>query len=288
MKTAFGYTPEEFKRCIPKIFSYSNPKYYGKILRTSSVDFSSHWPASAQGRLPDCHNYIRIKGTVPPSERFPFAFYLNSGHCAEFGVFDTHDWVTHPLAYAMFRNPSNGEKFPHKPYLEPSEDITVLMKPSKYELGKYYKWFYDMREEDSDAKLKANASLGFMHKKNYNEFRLAHIVAIVLGRAQSKTIDVMNSVGSQYVLHAVVDGVIFNGNYKVGEDNKSFGNLHQEWTNLRTRIMATNRYIVLDDNDKCIKVKHGGYECYEDGSEITEDTIKDFNDFDKWKAKRGV
>ena len=45
--------------------------------------------------------------------------------------------------------------------------------------------------------------------------------------------------------------------------------------------------IVMKDN-KCIKVKHGSYECKNDGSEITEDTVKALDDYKNWIAKRGV
>lgn len=287
-KTAFGYVEEEFKRCVPKIFSYSNPNYYGKIIRTSSVDFSSHWPFNAQGRLPDAHNYLKCQGTVKPNEEYPFAFYLKSGHVAEYGVFDSHNWLNSSLYNAMFRYSNKEEDFPQNPILNPEEDITVLMKTSKYELGKYYEMFYNMREEDKNAKLYANASLGFMHRKNYDRYKMAHIVAIVLGRAQNKTIEAMKRVGEMYVVHAVVDGFIYRSKIKLGEDEKSFGNLHQEWVNLRTRIMKTNQYIVIDDNNVCVKVKHGGYECYKDGSEITKEKVKDFYDFNNWLTKRGV
>lgn len=286
-KVAFGYVPEEYKRCVPKIFAYSNSKYYGKVIKSSSVDFSSHWPFNAQGKLPDYHDAVQYEGTVEPNEEYPFAFYLKSGHVAEYGVFDTHNWLDSPLRDAMFRYGKKEEEFPQSPLLPKEEDVTVLMKASKYELGRYYKEFYDMRNEDKNAKLYANASLGYMHKKNYDRYKMAHIVAIVLGRAQTKTIEIMKKVGYMYVLHAVVDGIIYKGGIQIGEDTKYFGNLHQEWVNKDICMRATNSYIVLD-NTECIKVKHGGYECRKDGSEITKETVHSFNDFENWVAKRGV
>lgn len=287
-KVAFGYVDDKFKRCIPKIFSYSNANYYGRVVRTSSVDFSSHWPYNAQGKLPDSHTAIEYQGTVKPTEEYPFAFYLKSGHVAEYGRFDSHNWVKSPLMDYMFRYNKKEEKFPQKPFLKPEEDITVLMKPSQYELGKYYKQFYDMRKEDKNAKLYANASLGYMHTKKYTTYKMAHIVAIVLGRAQDKTIEAMNEIGQMHIVHAVVDGFMYTPKIKLGKEEKEFGALHQEWINCNTCVKATNCYIVIDDSGKCIKVKHSGYECRKDGSEINEDTVKDFNDFENWIAKRGV
>lgn len=287
LKKAFGYVDEEFKRCVPKIFSWSDPHSYDKIIVSSSVDFSSHWPYNAQGKLPDAHNMVKYEGTVKPTEEYPFAFYLKSGHVAEYNRFDSHDWVKLRLEAAMFRHTKHEDEFPQNQYLPPEEDITVLMKSSDYELGKYYEEFYNLRKTNKNAKLYANASLGYMHTKSYKNFRLSHIVAIVLGRAQAKTIEAMEKIGEQYVIHAVVDGFVYRGSYQIGEDEKYFGNLHQEWVGKPIKIHKTNCYIVMD-NDKCIKVKHGSYECYKDGSDITEDTVKDFNDFENWKTKRSV
>ncbi len=290
-KVAFGYTPEENKGCIPKVFSYSNPEYYDKPLRTSSVDFSSHWPFCAQGRLPMYNkNTITMQGTVPPTEDHPFAFYLKSGHVAEYGVFDSHDWCKSKLASAMFRLCSKSKKFdfPQEPFLNPEEDVTVLMEASKYELGKYYKEFYDMRDTNENAKLYANASIGYMHTVKYDRYKMAHVVAIILGRAQNKTFLKMREVGEHNVIHAVVDGIIYKGAYKIGEDEKYFGNLHQEWVGCATQMHATNCYIVMNNAGECIKVKHGSYECRKNGEEITKETVKVLNDYENWIVKRGV
>lgn len=292
-KVAFGYTPEEFKRCIPKIFSYSNPDYYDKPVRTSSADFSSHWPFCAKGRLPMYNkNTLTIQGTVPPTEDHPFAFYLKSGHVAEYGVFDSHDWCKSKLSDAMFRMSSIEKKkkveWEQHKNLDPNEDVTVLMEASKYELGKYFQDFYDMRKEDEEAKLKANGSIGCMHRRDYTRQKMAHIAAIICGRAQNKTFLKIREVGEMYVVHAVVDGIIYKGSYSIGNDEKAFGELHQEWVGCVTQMHATNCYIVMNNVGECIKVKHGGYQCRNNGEEITEETVKVLNDYENWIAKRGV
>ena len=285
LKRAFGYTEEKFKRCIPKNFSYYNESY-NKPLITSGVDFSSAWPASAQGRLPDAHDMKEYDGTVAPNEEYPFAFYINSGHVAEYGVFDTHDWLISKLSDGMFRDGKDKkDKYPQNQWLKPEEDKTILMKASKYELGKYYKKFYDMRHDNPDAKLYANASLGYMHLYNYKQCMLAHIVAIVLARAQQKTFEVLQEVGEMNVIHAVVDGVVYKGSYQIGEDTKYFGCLHQEWVGKMSRFRKTNQYIIMNSDGTCFKVIHGGYSCHKDGSPINEDTVKSLKDFDNWVVK---
>ena len=91
---AFGTVEERFKRNVPKQFIYTNPKHLNKQKRLGSIDACSHYPANMRGRLPDAHTAIVVKGRVEPSEEYPFAFY-KSGHCAEYQVFDTHNWLGH-------------------------------------------------------------------------------------------------------------------------------------------------------------------------------------------------
>ena len=288
LRKAFGYTEEEFKRCIPKIFSFSNSARYNKIYMASSVDFTSHWPASARGLLPNSKGMLEYDGTVAPNEEYPFAFYLNSGHIAQYGVFDTHNWCKSAFTDALFRYSTKEEKYPHKPFLDPKEDKTVLMKASEYELGKYFEELYQLREKKNDAKMYANASIGFMHRQKYDRYKLAHLSAVIIARATQKTLDEINKIGEYFILHAVVDGFVYLGNAKLGIDEKIFGELHQEYQNCKFMMRGTNNYIVFNNEGKCINVKHSGFECRLDGSEITEDTIFDFNEFNNWKAKRGV
>ena len=288
LRKAFGYTEEEFKRTIPKIFCYSRSRCYNKVYTVSSVDFTSHWPACASGLLPTSKDAIRYEGTVKPTKEYPFAFYLNSGHVAQYEVFDSHNWTKSSLMDAMFRYHAKDEKWPQTPFLDPSKDVTVLMKASDYQLGKYFEELYNMRKSDKEAKMYANASIGFMHRQIYDRYKLAHLAAIITGRALQKTIDAMNIIGEHYVLHAVSDGFIYQGPKQIGSDTKKFGELYQEFTNCFFMMKATNAYIVLDRNGECIKVKHGSYECYEDGSEITEKNTYCFDDMKRWIAKRGV
>lgn len=288
LRKAFGYTEEYFKRCIPKIFCYSSSRRYNKIYRVSSVDFASHWPACARGMLPTSKGMIELPGTVAPNEEYPFAFYLESGHIAQYQVFDSHNWTKSMLMDAMFRYHAKDEKWPQTPFLDKDKDRTILMKASDYELGKYFEELYNLRKSEADAKMFANASIGFMHRQIYDRYKLAHLAGVITARALQKTIDAMNLVGEMYVLHAVSDGFIYEGNVQIGTKEKQFGELYQEFTNQYFMMKATNCYVVLDYSGKCLKVKHGGYECYDDGSEITEANTHCFDDMKRWKAKRGV
>lgn len=129
LRKAFGFVDRTLKRCIPKQFYYVNPSYIDKVLIASSIDASSQYPSGCLGRLPDMHKAILVQGRVEPNEEYPFAFYA-SGHCAEYGVFDTHNWMGHKLAPYLFRM-GKDDPYPLRRLL-PEEEQTILMKASDY------------------------------------------------------------------------------------------------------------------------------------------------------------
>lgn len=88
-KQCFGTVEGKLERCVPKQLYWSkNEPYLGNA---SSVDFSSHYPASLCGILPDSHTAIVKRGTVKPTAEYPFAFYVKSGHLAIYKELDTHN-----------------------------------------------------------------------------------------------------------------------------------------------------------------------------------------------------
>lgn len=282
MKKAFDTVGEEFKRCVPKQFYYTNPRYLNRELTMSSIDASSHYPSCICGRMPDAHTAKISQGTVKPNEEYPFAFYLKSGHCAEYGVFDTHDWMGHPqFALCLFKPEQNLS-------IEPDDDVTVLMQPSTEELTGVYEHFYEIKQsypqespEYRDSKIVLNASIGYMHKQRYDSYRYAHLVAIALGRANQRMLDKADEIGAQYVTHLCVDGMIYLGCRERGTYKRSLGEFHQEFTGCLTKISSMNRYIAMKDG-KVVKFAHGGVNRYEDGREITKENVKSLDDQYRW------
>ena len=294
LKDAFGVCPLDVKlMCSPKQLYYTNSRFTTKQDSTeksiylscvSSVDFSSHYPSNTRGKLPDYKTARMLNGTVKPTEEYPFAMYLKSGHLAEYGAFDTHDWVNHPLFENLFEfeDDYKGERlvqYAHKPLLNPNEDITILMKPSEYELGWLYEELYKKRNDDPIYKLAMNASIGRMACANYIDYRLAHIRAFVIARSNCKMLKEAEKIGLRSIVQLCVDGAIYLGSDIYGEDIKYLGNLHQEYTGVEARFRAMNQYIFKQDG-KIIKSKHGGFNrCY-DGSDIDNPTC--LEDIDKW------
>ena len=151
-KKAFGYVDEEFKRCIPKQFAYRKKDDTGKIFtNVSSVDGCSQYPSNLMGLLPDAHTAKEVKGVAFPDEEYPFAFYIKSGHCAQYGVFNTRSWMDSGFGEELFRL-NQKDKWCWRP-VKFDEEITILMKASKYNFNEEMQYFYARRKEDPDAKL---------------------------------------------------------------------------------------------------------------------------------------
>lgn len=286
-KKAFDTVSEIYKRCIPKQFIYVNSKLKDKDLICSSIDACSHYPGNLRGRLPDAHNVLKVPGTVKPTEDHPFAFYIKSGHCAEYGVFDTHEWVGHPVfKLGLFRY--NKEVDGQNPSLDPKDDYTILMGASKYQLTDTMNYFYNIKqtynedtEEYKNAKLVMNAAIGMLHTKNYVRYRYAHLVAIALCRANNSILKKADEIGLSHILHICVDGIIYLGKDIYGTPDKQFGVYHQEEVGLHCKVSGPNRYIFMDGVN-CEKVKTQGFTHNKDGSPITKETVHSLDDQYNW------
>ena len=301
LRRAFGFVDKSLKRCIPKQFYYINNRFVGKRVKASSIDASSQYPSGCLGRLPDVHTAIRLKGRVAPSEEYPFAFYA-SGHCAEYKVFDTHNWLASRYAFNLFRLGANDEY--RLRTLKDEDDETILMKASKYTMDSTWNYFYDIKntykkdtEEYKTSKLIMNKTIGCWHRKDkskkrimsyddHGSYQLAHVVAIAIARGNQKILDMIDKIGEFFVIHVCVDGIIYLGDRKFGIDESELGIFSQEFINADFEMAGMNVYCAKSDN-KCIKFKHGGYDLL-DGKEIDENQEFDFSDLYKLRAKEHV
>lgn len=288
LKKAFGYSDIEIKlMCSPKQFYYTNNKLIdpNKDLNyVSMVDFTAHYPSSAMGKLPDWHTRVTYPGTIQPNEEYPFALYTKSGHIAEYQVFDSHDWVNHRLFQNLFvfKDEKDGGVIVHKaqhPTLDPDQDETILMKASSYSLGPVYEKLYEQRKDNEAFKFAMNGSIGYMATQSYTTFRLAHIRAFIIGRANAKMLAVADSIGLRNIIQICVDGAAYLGSHEQGVNYKALNTLHQEFTGATGRFRQFNCYIIKKD-DKIIKVKHGAFDACNDGSDINNPTS--LNDVNKW------
>ena len=285
-KTCFGTVEGEFERCVPKQLYWSkNEPYLGNA---SSVDFSSHYPASLCGKLPDSHGAIRLKGTIKPNAEYPFAFYVKSGHIAIYKELDSHNWLFNNkfkiedlFRLKTIKKPDGKTVFDDtfNQYIKLEEDETVLMPASSYSLEDTYKYFYSLRKTNKDAKLALNASIGQMHRKIYTRDKYAHLAAVAIARANQRTLDLVNSMNFEDIIQIQVDGVLYKSGKQYGVYNKEIGAPYQEALNKPCRWERMGVYM-LNLDDGTLKVKCQGYNATTIGIKPEESTT--FDQMDSW------
>lgn len=301
LRKAFGFAHKDIKRCIPRQFYFINKKYCNNKYKASAIDASSQYPSGCLGRLPDYHTALPCRGRVRPTEEYPFAFYA-SGHCAEYGVFDTHDWLSNPLFPYLFRLDQR-EDYAFTP-LSDEEELTILMKPSEFTMDSTWNYFYANKNscqkdtvEYEEAKLIMNKTIGCWHRKDkdkkrmmtyedHGSYQLAHIVAIAIARGNQKILNMVERIGLQYILHICVDGIIYLGDRKFGIDESKLGEFSQEFIGADFVMKDINVYCARQNNH-CIKFKHGGFDLLE-GSEIDEDRDFTFEDLNKLSCTQRI
>ena len=296
LRLAYGFTDKTLKRCIPKQFYYIEPKYIDKLVKASSIDASSQYFSGCLGKLPDSHTMIRLKGRIEPNEEYPFAFYA-SGHCAEYGVFDTHNWRNSKFHNNLFRWDKK-EPWPFRP-LKDEDEETILMKASNYTMDSTINYFYDIKNSfEKDTPEYQNAKniilkiMGCWHRKDkdkkrikpydsHDSYKLAHIVAIAIARGNQKILNKIDEIGSFNVIHICVDGIVYLGNTVYGQEKSELGKFNQEFVGADFKMRDINVYCAKYENGT--KFKHASYDLL-NGKEI--DETQDFNIEDLYKLER--
>lgn len=288
LKKIFGLAEIQFKNCIPRGFYYIDSLKNDRFLEhMNCIDACSQYPSGFIGKLPDRNQSKAFKGTVKPTEDYPFAFYINSGHLAIYGEFDTHDWLNSEFAKELCPEIEDGNpdsKCIHHHYrLNPSKDLTILMKAADSNpLEKFFEELFEIKEskapESEDykaAKLVLNSLIGCMHYKDFfynkTDFRLAHLAAVAIARGNDKLLKLAEKVGKEKIAMIVVDSIIYEGTAKLGEDRKRLGHFHQEICDADYQQRKISVYMFMKD-DKCIKFKHGAFNADADGNEIATPT----------------
>ena len=275
-RKAYGYTPEDYKKCIPKSFVYLNLKCVGLIMpRVSAIDGCSQYPSSLCGDLPDAHDCQFFDGTVEPTAEYPFAFYLNSGHVAQYRVFNTHNWTKNYFYRYLFNFSIFNDT------IKPENDQTILMAKSPYKFDDIMKKYYEARKTDPDAKMILNSTIGYFHTKNYKEFQLAHLAAVTIARSNQRMLNMIEKIGLNRIVQVVVDGIMYTGVQQFGLEEKKFGAFHQEFLGCKAYIRGMNAFVVMDGSN-VVKVRHGAYNKNKDGSPIIEENVQGFEDANNW------
>lgn len=295
LEEIYGQTKEDFKRCIPKSFFYQNWRVLGKVLHhVSAIDASSQYPSGSIGKLPTTLGAKAFKGTVKPTEDYPFAFYVKSGHMAIHKEFDTHAWLRSDFSASLFRtvDKTKTDKFLQDIALKKEDDITILMKAADDDgaLGKVMRYFYDKKsscpkgsQERDEWKLILNSIIGCFHYHDfYNRtpWRFAHLAAVMIARGNAKILRKCDEIGPWNILHIAVDGIIYSGVKDFSDAERGLGKFDIDPAlDCDFRMTQSNCYAFFKDG-QCVKYKHGAFNKNKDGSEIT--TPTKWEDMDRW------
>ena len=284
LKAAFGSWGKDFMldKCamgIQQLISIPTKKTHRILHGCYKADFSSAFPAAACGRLPDRHGYQMRLGYVEPNEEYPFAFYVNSGHSAEYKGYDTRTWGKRKW-YA------DRGKFER---VLPRQEITVLMKASKYELTDVLKDLYKKKSSgDEDMKTFLVAFFGYLRStKSFQNNYMAHISIVAYGRHVQKMMDYADKLeedGNEILMFAT-DSIAWKGkksSLTTEKTEKVLGSFVNEYEDADMAIVACGVY-AIQEKGKLYLVKHQGT----DGDTIEKANIRNLSDFIDFYVDRG-
>lgn len=263
-----------YRNLVPKPTYYLIDKGWGKEhSHVQYADVSSMFPSCARGRLPDAKTAVQYEGRVRPTEEYPFAFYLNSHHCAEYGVFDTHDYLKLPKEYMRMQCFTQRGKRTISIYnnIKDYQDVTVLMKASDYEMTEVFEEINTWKaipDLCALAKAISNKGLGTFHhnpEKQGKEYLMDyyHVAAIFIGRANAKQYAMVRKIEDEggVILSLIVDSIIYRFHDQIGIPKKVLGEYYAEFSDVNFRTTnAINKYVLYDDDGNILKCVISGVE----------------------------
>lgn len=283
MRDVFGTTcSDDLMQCVPKpLYFIQKNMQFMNIENVKCIDMTAMYPSCANGKLPTTKDSIKINGRVKPNKEYPFAFYLKSGHCAEYGVFDTHDYTNGNIATQLKDRLILNSDFSRKyKDVQDKDEVTWLMKAADKNLERVFNYFYEKRQSTEDeleqkiCKFVMNAGIGTLHRNPNHQYGnkqglliagYYHIAAIIKGRANQKMINAYRRVTlkGNLVLQIIVDSIIYVQTVKdnLGQYDKQMGTFHIECENAVYRSNGKiNQYVIADNNGELIKVRCAGVE----------------------------
>lgn len=281
LRKAFGYVEKGgiISRCVPRGFFYINDFYKNVIIKdVSKADYSSNYPSNLLGKLPDANTAVEYPGEISPSSEYPFAFYDN-GHCAEYQRFDTRDYPKYGELTEMLQYTDKDRCMPK--YLGKATK-TILCKASTYTLNNTVQHFYDLKQAgDTTAKAVLNTTIGMFHanlESTRDSYRLYHVAAVCIGRANQLMLDTVSKIGLDNVLQIVIDGILYidQDNISLTKD-KALGKLVLEVYKAKCKQIGINQYLMIDTTGNVVEKKASGF------NSLSVETTKTFEDMRTWK-----
>lgn len=241
------------KLCVPVQIQFMNVGYKGQIVEgVYKADVSSAFPTQIMRDLPTLHGRVVVPGRVEPSEKYPFAFYVNSHHIKTFDGYDSHE-----MNCWYYR-----EYYKCDDSIADEDELTILCPKmsEKYHtaLAKAFEDCYNHRKDDSFNKFVMNAAIGYM-QRNSNP-ALSFISAIVILRCNIDMIRRCYQLVHECntILFIATDSIAWKGKLSpIATDEKYLGSFTYEGKSIKFLGYSSKAYQWLNNEGKCI-TKYSG------------------------------
>ena len=241
------------KLCVPVQIQFMNIGYKGQIVEgVYKADVSSAFPTQIMRDLPTLHGRIIVPGRVEPSEKYPFAFYVNSHHIKTLDGYDSHE-----MNCWFYR-----EYYKCDDDVKDEDELTILCPKmsEKYHdaLARAFRDCYDHRKEDSFYKFLMNATIGYFQKNN--DPALSFISSIVILRCNIDMIRRCYQLEDEgnTILFIATDSIAWKGRLSdVATEEKYLGSFTYEGKDIKFLGYSCKAYQWLNNEGKCI-TKYSG------------------------------
>lgn len=249
----YGGLPMEYhqyRKCVPSPINWASFWYCnkrGKVAESCvKADICSAYGTEASKTLPDCHaSAIKVvQGRVEPTEDYPFAFYLRSGHMAIWNEGNT-----------MELNQSKYITCDHTEEMAAECDETLLCPAAKKTLEEVFEDLYEGRKEHPEYKGVMNMTIGMFHRKKtrMESENLWPLAAAIKFRCNKRIIDTcewLEERGQKPIL-INTDSIMWEGEYseefeEVFSNEKKLGNFTWEYKKCRAVMRSSKIYQIED------------------------------------------
>lgn len=279
LEKVFGVLPVEDKttswitKCVKSVkYAFYVDRFVANksLKKIYKADISSAYPNNLRGPLPDANTAIKVAGRVAPTAEYPFAFYPESGHVAEYNKFDTHELHKNKW-YKKIEDQNRENCIKRKEVFTTfgtEETYTVLMKAAQYTLDAAVQKMYWVKENAEDKKTRnwykwlLNALIGFMssEQNNYQHYQ-GHLAAIVYCRQIARMIDLAEALEKERncPIYFAIDCIIWiGGPSALTTTKKSLGAFVQEANDVCGVICGQGQYFLHDGKGNVLVEKHQG------------------------------
>ena len=249
----FGGLPMEYHQyrgCVPSPINWASFWYCngrGRIAQNCvKADICSAYGTEASKSLPDCHNFLIQKrsGRMAPTEEYPFAFYLKSGHMAIYNEGDTYKL-----------NQSKYITCDHTTPVFDCDEETLLCPAASQTLEDVFDELYEGRKNHPEYKGVMNMTIGMFHRKKtrFDNENLWPLAAVIKFRCNKRIVDTcawLVERGQEPIL-INTDSIMWEGNYtddfySVFSDEKKLGNFTFEYKACRAVMRSSKIYQIQD------------------------------------------